>query len=248
MKPKNVIILAAGMGIRLRPITERIPKALVTCAGWPLLSYALEFARRLLAEDGRLIVVTGFQAEKVVSFLELDAPEAIAAHNPEFEKANLLSVAAGLERVDGDFLLMNVDHIYPFAYGERLLTCPGDVLAAVDNDRTLLDDDMKVKTDSQRRVRMISKQLTDFDMGYIGMTLVRESGLADYRKSFDAARSARGEMAVTEDVLQTLSDNDAPACTCDLSGLSWLEVDTPDDLETAEVRMMSDPELLNRGF
>ncbi|NOZ01057.1 MAG: NTP transferase domain-containing protein [Deltaproteobacteria bacterium] len=113
MKPKNVVILAAGMGVRLRPITERIPKALVSCAGWPLLSYALEFAKRAVVEDGRIVVVTGFQAERVVAFLDEEAPGVIVAHNPEYEKANLISVAAGLERVEDDFLLMNVDHVYP---------------------------------------------------------------------------------------------------------------------------------------
>ncbi|MBL6974232.1 MAG: phosphocholine cytidylyltransferase family protein [Deltaproteobacteria bacterium] len=248
MKLNNAIILAAGMGVRLRPMTERIPKALITCAGWPLLSYALEFARRVVKENGKIVVVTGFQAEKVVEFLDEVAPDVSVSHNAGYEKANLLSVAAGLERVDGDFLLMNVDHIYPFAFAQRLVDAPGDVVAAVDGDRTLVEDDMKVRTDAHGGVRAISKQLTEFDMGYIGMSLVRPAGLDAYRESFKAAQSSRGDRAVAEDVIQALSNSERPARTCDLSGLSWLEVDTPDDLEVAEGHLMNDPDMLSRGF
>lgn len=248
MKPNNAIILAAGMGVRLRPMTERIPKALITCAGWPLLSYALEFAGRVVKEDGKIVVVTGFQAEKVVEFLDEVAPDISVSHNAEYEKANLLSVAAGLRKVDGDFLLMNVDHIYPFAFAQRLVDAPGDVVAAVDGDRTLVEDDMKVRTDADGGVRSISKKLTEFDMGYIGMSLVRPAGLEAYRASFEAATATRGDQAVAEDVLQALSDGDRPARICDLSGLSWLEVDTPGDLEVAEEHLMNDPDMLTRDF
>ncbi|NOZ01058.1 MAG: hypothetical protein GXP54_04120 [Deltaproteobacteria bacterium] len=107
---------------------------------------------------------------------------------------------------------------------------------------------MKVRSDGAGRVLGISKQLSDFDMGYIGMTLVNPSGLDAYHRSFQAARAAHGDSAVAEDVLQALADNHTPAVTCDLSGLSWLEVDTPDDLGDAEEFLMDNPDMLNRGF
>ena len=178
MKPNNVILLAAGTGTRLRPLTETLPKALILCAGWPLLAYDLEFARRAVAPGGRIVVVTGYRDELVREYLELEAPDVEVAFNPDFEKANILSVAAGVRSVDGDFLLMNVDHIYPWAFAERLTATPGDVVAATDFDRTLGADDMKVKLDATRHVAHISKKLSDFDCGYIGMTLVRPSGVA----------------------------------------------------------------------
>lgn len=248
MKPNNVILLAAGTGTRLRPLTETLPKALILCAGWPLLAYDLEFARRAVAPGGRIVVVTGYRDELVREYLELEAPDVEVAFNPDFEKANILSVAAGVRSVDGDFLLMNVDHIYPWAFAERLTATPGDVVAATDFDRTLGADDMKVKLDATRHVAHISKKLADFDCGYIGMTLVRPTGLAAWRAAFEAVLAAHPDDGVAEMVVQHLADTGRPASICDLSGLRWLEIDTVPELTDAEAVLMGDPDLLKRGF
>jgi len=248
MKPKNVIVLAAGMGVRLRPITRKVPKALVHCAGLPLLAHALRFARRLLSDEGRIVVVTGFEGDLVRDYLGQEAPDVLVSHNPDFEKANLLSVGAGLKHVQGDFGLMNVDHLYPSAFADRFTSTAGACVAAIDSDRDLLDDDMKVELSGEGRVVNISKGLSRFDCGYIGMTLVRPDGFEQYLEAFERARDTRGDDAVAEDVLQLMADQGAPACTCDLSGLSWLEVDTLDDLQGAEENLHQDPDMIDRDW
>ena len=247
-RPGNVVLLAAGLGARLRPLTVTVPKALVLCIGWPMLAYALEIAKRVVRPGGRITVVGGYKAELVREYLESDHPDVALVVNPEFEKANILSVAAGVRAVEGGFLLMNVDHIYPFAFADRLTGTPGDVVAAVDHDRTLVADDMKVKLGPGRTVAGISKRLTEFDVGYIGMTLVRDSGAAAWREAFEAVLAERPDTGVAEDVLQRLADTGRPAATCDLSGLCWLEVDNLEDLENAEERLQDEPGFLHRTW
>ncbi len=250
MKPNTVVLLAAGLGARLRPLTATLPKALVSCAGWPLLSYDLAFARRALAPGGRIVVVAGYHEDLVAEFLELEAPDVRMVINPDFEKANILSVAAGVRALapQDDFLLMNVDHIYPLAFADRFTAATGDVVCATDFDRTLVADDMKVALDGARRVIRISKKLTEFDCGYIGMTLVRPAGVAAWRESFTAVLAARPDNGVAEDVVQALADSGRPASICDLSGLGWLEVDTLADLEIAEEQLMADQDFLHRTW
>ena len=53
-----VVLLAAGLGSRLGPLTRALPKALIQVAGRPLLLHALAFAERL--RPSRIIVVGGF--------------------------------------------------------------------------------------------------------------------------------------------------------------------------------------------
>jgi choline kinase len=248
MKPSNIILLAAGTGQRLRPLTGKIPKALVLCNGWPLLAYDLEFARRMIAPGGRVVVVTGFHSDLVREYLELEAPWAEVVENPDYEKANILSVAAGVRAIDGDFLLMNVDHIYPFAFAERLIATPGDVMAAVDFDRPLGADDMKVGLDSERRVTSISKKLESFDCGYIGMTMVRAGGLDAWKQAFHEVLADHPETGVAEQVLQRLADKGMPPSICDLSGLKWLEIDTLAELGDAETVLMTDPGFLTNKW
>ncbi len=250
MKPNNVILLAAGLGARLRPLTATVPKALVSCAGWPLLAYDLAFARRAVAPGGRIVVVAGYREDLVREFLEVEAPDIEVASNPDFEKANILSVAAGVRALkeDDDFLLMNVDHIYPLAFADRFTATPGDVVCATDFDRPLGADDMKVALDGDRRVVRISKKLDQWNCGYIGMTLVRPEGAKAWRECFRTVLATRPENGVAEEVVQALADGGRPASICDLSGLGWLEIDTLQELEAAEERLMNEADFLTRNW
>jgi choline kinase len=248
MKPNTVILLAAGLGARLRPLTHKVPKALIICAGWPLLAYDIAFARRAVAPGGRIVVVGGYHEDLVKEYLEVEAPDITMVVNPDYEKANILSVAAGVRAVDGDFLLMNVDHIYPLAFADRFTSTSGDVVCATDFDRKLGADDMKISLDAERRVRRISKKLEEFDCGYIGMTLVRPEGVAAWRECFESVLATRPENGVAEEVVQALADSGRPASICDLSGLGWLEVDTLGELETAEEQLMEDQDFLKRTW
>lgn len=245
-RPHSVMILAAGVGMRLRPLTQSVPKALVSCAGWPLLSYSIRFAKEVLGDDGLLVVVVGYRGEMVSNLIEAEAPGAVIAWNHDYLKGNLLSVQAGLPHVRGDLFLMNVDHIYPWAFAKRLMASPGRIVAAVDRDRPLGPDDMKVRLDTEGRLRAISKVLDSPDAGYIGMTLVRQEAMAAYRRSCHGLRHK--DTAVAEDVLQVLADNGEDVTTCDLSGLGWIEIDTLEELEAAESRLMEDEGFFERSW
>lgn len=65
---KQAMIFAAGLGTRLRPLTDRMPKALVPVAGKPLLAHALE--RMHLAGFERIIVNVHHFADQVEAFLQ----------------------------------------------------------------------------------------------------------------------------------------------------------------------------------
>ena len=58
----RVIILAAGMGTRLRPLTDDKPKSLVEVNGEPMIERQLRFLKEKGIED--IIIVTGYMAEK----------------------------------------------------------------------------------------------------------------------------------------------------------------------------------------
>lgn len=244
----SVIVMAAGMGVRLSPIADNVPKALVYCAGRPLIDYTLEFARHLLAPGGNIVVVAGSHSPKLRAYLQEYAKDVWTVDNPEFHAGNILSLRAGLDASSGgDIVLMNVDHIYPFVFAERLLQTSGPVVIAVDQDRTLGPDDMRVMLDDCGRVKAISKGLDVYHYGYIGMTLVRGEARAQYARGVQRVLERKGKKAVAEDVVQELVDNGFAIALCDLSGQSWLEIDTLDDLVEAEAALYGDEEFLTKG-
>ena len=108
----EAMILAAGAGTRLRPITDRMPKALVPVRGRPLLARVLD--RLVAAGATRVIVNTCHHADQIAAFLERNVPPGVEiALSPEpdgpYDTGGGLLAAAPLFRRDGPFLLHNVD-------------------------------------------------------------------------------------------------------------------------------------------
>ncbi|HVR63313.1 MAG TPA: NTP transferase domain-containing protein [Polyangia bacterium] len=228
-----VVLMAAGLGSRLGALTERLPKALISVAGQSLLARAVAFARAVT--EGEIIVIGGFEFARVAAEVARLALPVTLIENPHFRDGNLVSLLAARAALGArGFLLMNVDHIYRPAIA-CLAALPADEITAfVDHDRALGADDMKVASDQNGRVRLISKQLSTFDCGYVGMTRVPATSSARYWHEADAALAEDGRAIAVERILGRLAAaGRAPLCR-DISGHGWLEVDLPEERDHAE--------------
>lgn len=116
------MIFAAGLGTRLRPLTDEVPKALIPVAGVPMLE---RVATRLIdAGADRLIVNAHWLGEQVRAFVEARdgfGVETIVVLEPgdaPLETGGGLRNAAPLLRPDGPFFLHNVDVVTDVPLGE----------------------------------------------------------------------------------------------------------------------------------
>ena len=231
----QVALLAAGLGSRLGALTERLPKALIQVAGEPLLAYAVRFAQAAGAEE--IVVVGGFSYALVQQEVARLALPVTLVENRDYRDGNLVSLLTARPRLRGEFLLMNVDHIYRPTIA-ALAAAPADELTAfIDRDRTLGDDDMKVERDADGRVRRIAKTLKDFDCGYVGMTKVPAAAAARYWAEADAALAEEGRAIHVERLLARFAAAGAPPACRDISGHGWLEVDLPEERDRAEAAL-----------
>jgi len=233
----QAIVLAAGKGTRLKDLTGANPKALVEVSGHPLLYYALRFARRVGAQ--RLVVVGGYGHPKVAQFVKATDPDAIVVENPHFEQGNLLSLRAGLAAIDPalGWLHMNTDHIYQPAIADVVRKAVGtaqELTGFCDLDRTLGADDMKIALDEQRRVAAISKKLTKWDAGYVGMTYVPSSRAIEYVATIPTVLDRLGETIHVESVLAHFATTARRPAISDISGFGWMEIDEPHEWARAE--------------
>jgi N-acetyl-alpha-D-muramate 1-phosphate uridylyltransferase len=107
--PKTAMVFAAGLGIRMRPITEKLPKPLVKVRGRTLLDYSLD----RLAESGveRAIVNVHWLADQIETYLAgRRAPKILISD----ERSKLLDQGGGIRRAlpmigDDPFLICNTD-------------------------------------------------------------------------------------------------------------------------------------------
>ncbi len=112
LRPRRGMVLAAGLGLRMRAVSETLPKPLVPLAGRPLVAHAL--GRLAQAGVDEIVVNTHHRAEQVESFL---AAHAAAAASPRIHisrEAERLETGGGVRRAlprlgEGPFYVLNSD-------------------------------------------------------------------------------------------------------------------------------------------
>jgi L-glutamine-phosphate cytidylyltransferase len=235
----RAVILCAGQGRRLLPLTEFLPKCLLRIAGRPVLEWQL----RALAANGvsDVTVVTGFGAEEVEAALRRMGPVADGARtlfNPFFAVADNIGscfVARELLR-SSDTVLLNGDTVFEPAILRRALRSPdAPITVTIDRKPAYDADDMKVSVEGTR-LRAIGKTLRpeETDGESIGLLLFRGRGGAEFAKGIEAVlRRPDGLRRWYLSVIDAL----APAGSvrvASIEGLSWGEIDYPGDLARAE--------------
>lgn len=234
----RVIILAAGQGKRLLPLTSDVPKALLDIHGQSLIARQIESFVACGLND--FVVVTGYAAgrmeETLASIARARGVKIVTVYNPFYAVAdNLASCWMARHEMTGDFIQVNGDNVFRADLVERLLTAPAASVSVAINRKTSYDtDDMKVMLDSGRLTE-IGKMLPvdTVDAEAVGFYIFRGGGVQAYAEVLDYAMRdpmglrqwfpwAVGMLAKTMNV-QTISIN----------GIRWCEVDVPVDLQQA---------------
>jgi glucose-1-phosphate thymidylyltransferase len=107
----KAVVLAAGEGTRLRPLTEDKPKGMVEVDGKPILTHCFEQLVELGADE--FVVVVGYLKEKIIQHYgdEFDGIPITYAHQRE-QKGLAHALLTVEEYVDGDFMLMLGDNVF----------------------------------------------------------------------------------------------------------------------------------------
>ncbi len=241
----KAIILSAGRGTRLLPLTTDVPKCLLTVDGERTL---LEIQLATLAACGvrRATVMVGFAARRVESFLRRNPVPGIssrAIYNPFYaDTENLVTCWLARSEMVEDFILLNGDTLFEVALLDRLLASPPAPLTlATDEKAAYDDDDMKVSLNGGRRLRAVSKTLEPsiVDAESIGLMVFRGDGPRLFRNTLkQAVQNPSALSAWYLSVVERLAQG-VRVETEAMTGLWWQEIDSPADL--AEARAALDP-------
>jgi NDP-sugar pyrophosphorylase family protein len=103
------VILAAGKGERMKPLTNEIPKALVNVAGKPLLKWAIERYIRSNIKD--IVIAVGWKGDMIEDYVSRFKLDSNIVHVDNYETGPLQTLMTAIETFDGDFLVSPVDAI-----------------------------------------------------------------------------------------------------------------------------------------
>src|SRR6185503_9078771 len=148
------MVLAAGAGRRLRPYTDTLPKALVPVDGETTI---LDIALR------NLVVVVGYAAgaveERRADLEKRHGVRLTLVHNDKAEIwNNAYSMWVARDHMADGALMVNGDTVHPVSVEQTLLEARGpEILLAVDADKVLADEEMKVQLGSDGDLSRITK-------------------------------------------------------------------------------------------
>jgi choline kinase len=233
------VVLAAGPGRRLHPLTEDLPKTLLQVADdRTILDLAVLNLKTVGLEE--IAVVTGFGAERIADRRpELERRYGVRLELVFNERStewnNAYSLWLAREAFGGGAILVNGDTVHPASVEERLLEARApDVLLAVDSEKALADEEMKVILAESGRLDRINKAVDPAEAQgeYIGVTLIEPHGAEPLADALETTWR-RDPSLYYEDGFQELADRGGDVRVASIGSVEWVEVDDHDDLARA---------------
>lgn len=246
----QAVILAAGMGKRLKSLTANNTKCMVKVNGVTLIERMLRQLDRLKLR--RIVIVVGYQGQKLIDFIStLDVETPIEyIDNPIYDKTNniySLALARGV-LVEDDTLLLESDLIFADGTLEALVSDPYPTLALVDRYESWMDGTVvTLNEDNSIRKFIPGKQFRFEDIpGYYKTVNIykfsRRFSKDIYVPFLTAYSSALGDNEYYEQVLRVIAMLDHPEIRAKcMDGRVWYEIDDIQDLDIAE-SMFAPPE------
>ena len=233
----KAIILSAGQGRRLMPLTANTPKCCLMLAGKTLLEHQVE----ALAANGidEIVVVTGFGhrvVDQVVS--KIKGISVRTLYNPFYALSDNLGTSwVARHEMKDPFLLVNGDTLFEPSTLACLLSGESSypITLATDHKGQYDDDDMKIIADGQQLKRVGKKLKMETVNGEsIGMMVFNQAGADAFVTKVEALMAGTGGLvrwylsAIDELAMAGLVGINS------VSGSGWCEVDDHADLAHAE--------------
>lgn len=243
---QTAVILAAGLGTRLRPLTNDCPKCLVEVDGKPMLQRMLEEAVRV--GFTRVVIVTGYHADVLTAWLEAN-PQPIPVelvHNEVYDTTNnIYSVFKLIPVVQEGFVLIEADLLLESGSLEAFRTGDRMALAAFNPEIHSGTTADVAKNGSVKSLYL--KRLTDYTGAYktVNITSFSSGTWSVLGNYIDELIQDGQDQIFYEQAIQDLIQLGEMSFECvDFTNIWWDEVDSVDDLDrvTSSLRQLAEVE------
>ena len=239
----KVIILAAGIGSRLRPYTDTMPKGMVPLAGIPMLQRQLDVINQYIDKDN-IAIVTGYKPECIepLGYKTL--------RNENYETTNMVYSLFQAEKFmsdTDDLIIAYSDIVYQADVFEKVVHDNNEMAVVIDTEfrhqweirsENPIDDTESLKLDSDGNVLELGQKVTSMrepEGQYVGLIKVSKSHINWFIQFFNTLqknctdRHDFQNMYMT-DFIQYIINSGQSVKAIKIEK-SWLEVDTTEDLE-----------------
>ncbi|MFT4580243.1 MAG: choline kinase [Gammaproteobacteria bacterium] len=235
----KAVILAAGMGSRIRPLTDNCPKSLLKVGGHTILEMMISHIRDCGVTD--IVFVLGYLQEQIKEYVTHNFPE-LNAHfifNEQYATTNTgFSLMLARDIVaDSSFIKFDADVVFDKTILSQLIDCEHDNALCIDKNIQLDAEEIKVIIKEQNRVVKASKTVNPKEA--IGESIGIEKICADtaiqlFTELEAMMQDSQNHQEYYEAAYERLIEKDVPFYALDISGLKWIEIDTKEDFITAK--------------
>lgn len=232
------VILAAGVGSRLRPLTSNKPKCLVCVAGKPILQYQID--AYIAAGISELIIIVGYEKNTIKEYCKhIKNVKITIVINDNYENTNnMYSLYLAKDLIyNKSFILNNADLVIDKKILSHLINYHSPSAIAVDTS-IYNDESMKITVNNSGFITDISKQIPEQDSTGCSIDFYKFSS-EDSKILLDKIdhiiEKEQNPNNWTEVAMQQLFQANAIKCfPCDIAGLNWVEIDDYNDLAIAD--------------
>lgn len=254
--PTKAIVIAAGMGKRLRPFTDEMPKCLVPVGGQPILTRQLAAFRRAGVTD--VVVIRGYKADVLEARRGELGPGVRFVENRDYEQNNILeSLSMAAAELDGPVYTTYADIVFAPEVVTELRDTAGDIVLVVDQafrdiyvgrSEHPLPEAEVATLDPTGGIAQVGKRAVTPEEAFgefIGLMRLSAAGAKIlrqvHRELADRYANRQGEpfqraktwrQAYLTDLLQYMIEAGVRLLPCTIQG-RWREIDTTQDLERA---------------
>ena len=244
----KVIILAAGQGIRLKPLTDSKPKCMVEYKNKMIIDYILDTVNSCNIND--IAIVDGYKKEVLEN--AVTAKNIKFYTNEDFDKTNMVSTLfSATDFMDDDIIISYADIIYQEKVLQKLIDSKGDFNVVVDKkwrelweqrmENPLEDaETLKIKDGNIIELGKKPSSYDDIEGQYIGLIKISKKVLhkvIEYYNNLDRKQIYDGKdydnMYMTS-FIQMIIDNLMPVQPVFIEG-GWLEIDCFEDMKSSMI-------------
>lgn len=243
----RALILAAGVGHRLAPLTDRQPKCLLPVGGRSLLERMLGSLDALGIREA--VIVVGHCQEQIRSLAgdRFGRLPVRYVENPEYTRDSIRSLWACRNELDEDAVVMDADVLFPTPLLRRLVECPEESALLIDPGFADTGEEVKVYARGGR-VITLGKKATPPPHDVVGEAVGFFKCAAAHgpilRESMEEVLRDTSRYREYEDAIDLLLKR-VRVGWVDVGGLPWTEIDFLEDLRQAETDVLPHIERLS---
>lgn len=248
----KAVILAAGIGSRLRPLTDHCHKCLLSVGGSAILERMIRNC--LSCGVSQFVLVLGHREDEIRTFVDKTFRGIRVTYvvNDRYHDTNtgyslmLASRAIGVS----EFLKFDADVVFDTKILRRLIDCDHPNVLCVDRNIALEAEEVKVVADDEMRVLEVGK-LVDPKMALGESIGIEKIGAKAAPLLFAELELMMEDKAHSQDYYEAayerLLAKTAPFHALDITGLNWTEIDTAEDLAIAHALFSSPVTTISRS-